>query len=377
MAVVIVAIPAKMDRVWKASSEKIPHLTMMYLGDDVSAEDLQSIVQFVEHVANTTLESFGLSVDYRGELGDGKADVLFFEKQYYAKEVKEVIATFLSNNAIFKAFQSATQFPEWIPHLTLGWPDRPAKKLEDDYHLGYIHFDRIAVWTGDYDGPEFRLKERNDMVSDSYWSAEQPLEAFVASIEKVSALDALQFGRKGMRWGVRRTKAQLDADADPDAIKAVETQAKIAKAGSLNVVSSADLDQLVKRIQLEKKYISETLPSSSTTKKGQSFISKVIANEAGYFLTGKKGPLTKLVNTVSKKGNTNLQKALAAAKAAQSTTKSSRSTSYKTGSGPRTGPASRRTSRAQHVYNVTTLGRQGNFGDPNLAALTAPPRTKP
>lgn len=114
------------------------------------------------------------------------------------------------------------------------------------------------------------------------------------------------FGRLGMRWGVRRSPEQLASDpvgknsaADPDAIRAVQTQAKIKAAGSLNVVSSKDLSDLVKRMELESKYVKQTLESKPQTKKGEGFIKKLIKNETdSYFLKGKKGPLTTVLDNL-------------------------------------------------------------------------------
>ena len=58
---VIVAIPDENDRVWKISSEKIPHLTLLFLGDVDKVSNLEQIVLFVEHAATTTLRRFYLS----------------------------------------------------------------------------------------------------------------------------------------------------------------------------------------------------------------------------------------------------------------------------------------------------------------------------
>lgn len=383
MPVVIVAIPEEQDRVHKVSSEKVPHLTMMYLGDDVPADALQRIVLFVEHAASQ-IKRFGLTVDHRGELGEEKADVLFFEKKLYVKELKDTLANLLTNRDIYEAYNSTTQFPDWLPHLTLGYPEAPADDEAVDYGISYVSFDRIAVWTGDYDGPEFRLKGWDDMA-EAGWSnthrdaGAASIERALASMQEVGEGDALQFGVKGMKWGVRRSRKELakaSADADPDAIKAVQTQAKINAAGSLNVVSSKDLQQLVDRIKLEEKYINATLAGSSTTKKGESLLKKVFKNEIDYKLRNEDGPILSAYKAAKaareKKAATAIK---AAAKAATSSKKPKGkknpvSQTYRMG---KTGPASRRTKRAQQVYNVTTVG--GNNPVTPLVAL--PPRRNP
>ena len=75
-------------------------------------------------------------------------------------------------------------------------------------------------------------------------------------------------GIKGMKWGIRRSKAQLsrgrggeDSDESPDAVRAKETASKIKAKGSLTAVSDADLNHLVNRINLEKRY-ADINPSS-------------------------------------------------------------------------------------------------------------------
>jgi hypothetical protein len=97
---VIVAIPDENDRAWKVSSEKVPHMTLLYLGDPDQVANLESIVQFVEHAANTSLRRFYMTVDKRGELGDdpqlGPADVLFFKKgRYDYKAIRDFRAQLL------------------------------------------------------------------------------------------------------------------------------------------------------------------------------------------------------------------------------------------------------------------------------------------
>jgi len=74
------------------------------------------------------------------------------------------------------------------------------------------------------------------------------------------------FGVKGMKWGFRRTDAQLAraaqqrADA-PDAVRAQETLTAIRSKGSLSAVSDADLNHLVNRLNTEKRY-AEINPSA-------------------------------------------------------------------------------------------------------------------
>jgi 2'-5' RNA ligase len=163
--------PEENDRVWKISSEKVPHLTLLFLGDQANVSNLDKIVQFVEHAATTSLRRFWLPVDRRGELGNdpetGPADVLFFRTRGYdLKAVADFRAQLLQDNNIKSAYDAAPQFEgPWVPHLTLGYQGTPAKPDNSDYPGFYeVSFDRIAVWTGNSEGPEFLLQDRWDDI---------------------------------------------------------------------------------------------------------------------------------------------------------------------------------------------------------------------
>lgn len=205
---VIVAIPDENDRVWKISSEKVPHLTVLFLGEEGNVANLDQIMLFVEHAANTSLKRFYLPVDRRGELGADQADVLFFKKgRYDFKAVRDFRSLLLKDPNIKTAYDSTKQFetPEavgdpgqpWIPHLTLGYPATPAKKIpDDDFGFYSVDFHKIAVWTGDFEGPEFLLKD----YGEEFDEMDIPMD--------VTMSDLQHYGVKGMKWGQRKTPAQ-------------------------------------------------------------------------------------------------------------------------------------------------------------------------
>jgi 2'-5' RNA ligase len=196
---VIAAIPDENDRVWKISSEKVPHLTLLFLGDVGAVKNLDQIILFVEHAANTTLRRFYLSVDRRGELGADQADVLFFKiGRYEYKTIRDFRAALLQDNNIKTAYDSSTQFDGvWQPHLTLGYPATPAKDVPDDYTFYDVAFNKIAVWTNDFDGPEFLLKDYGDEIN----LADFPMD-IAMSDTRVANLQ--HHGVRGMKWGVRK-----------------------------------------------------------------------------------------------------------------------------------------------------------------------------
>lgn len=183
---------------------------------------------------------------------------------------------------------------------------------------------------------------------------ESSANPIIRAMQSVTNRDALQFGVKGMKWGVRRSRSQLakaSADADPDAVKAVETQAKIKAAGSLNVVSSKDLQQLVDRMKLEDKYVQQTLATSPTTKKGGSFLRRILKNEAeSRLLRGQQGPIEKIVRDVAA-GRKKKAAATAATTVANFTTTKPKDNPFQA----QTNPAYRRKQRAEKIYEITTV----------------------
>jgi 2'-5' RNA ligase len=230
---VIVAIPDENDRVWKVSSEEIPHLTICFLGDSDQVANLEQIVGFVEHAATQTLKRFHLPVDRRGELGNdpelGPADVLFFKRDRYDyKAVRDFRAALLQDDNIRTAYDSATQHEGvWVPHLTLGYENRPAKPDEADYGFYDVGFNKVAVWIDNYDGPEFLLKD--------YWDEWETMETIPmdVSMSDIRSGDLEHYGVKGMRWGFRKEDLGSAARAVGGAAKTV---GKAAARGADNVL---------------------------------------------------------------------------------------------------------------------------------------------
>jgi 2'-5' RNA ligase len=260
-SLVIVALPQKDDRVYKISSEKVPHLTLLFLGEDATkVKNLAQIMDFTNHAASTSLMRFGLEVDRRGELGPDKADVLFFSRSKWSgyETIRDFRSNLLKNDAIKTAYDSAEQFPVWVPHLTLGFPDKPAKPDESDFPgISYVSFDRIAVWFGDYEGIEFPLKAY-DWDTDIAMSDSRGIVANILS----------HHGVKGMRWGVRSRSAGVEAvsvtdkrkriktsggrghPASSDAVR-VRTIGQVGKKSGLKALSNEELQAYNQRLNLE------------------------------------------------------------------------------------------------------------------------------
>jgi hypothetical protein len=119
---------------------------------------------FVQHAVTISDHGpFHMSVDRRETLGPDEADVLMFRKDWLFKWINRFRNQLLQNTDIKTAYDANEQYPEWVPHLTLGYPATPAHEDKMPEHgIHTVEFDRIAVWTGDFVGMEFRL-ERPDL----------------------------------------------------------------------------------------------------------------------------------------------------------------------------------------------------------------------
>lgn len=88
------------------------------------------------------------------------------------------------------------------------------------------------------------------------------------------------WGIKGMRWGIRRSDAELaraGSNASADAIRARETLTAIQSSKSLSSASDSDLNHLINRINTEKRYTEITSSSSSSpVKKGGAAVNTLL-----------------------------------------------------------------------------------------------------
>lgn len=290
----IVAIPDEDDYVWKISSEKVPHVTLLFLGDQTDNQNEVKTAGFLEHVVDIS-HRFMLEVDHRGTLGPKDADVLFMAKNSQYRQLAETRANLLRNPEILRMYLGAEQFPNWEPHLTLGFPETPAKPDNRDYpNLHWINFNRLALWTEDYSGYEFILPNYGEM---EVLSMSDKTEDFLS-----------HYGVLGMHWGRRKDKvgkvkvaAKSEGRTKPseDAVKA-KTFEKTAKTNGTASLTNAELQQLVTRKNLEQQY---NRLSPNTVKKGNDHVKEVLAiagtATAGYALY--KSPLGQIAEQAIKR----------------------------------------------------------------------------
>lgn len=161
----IVALPAEDDPIRAASSEPVAHLTMLYLGEDVPEDVITQIGDAVMGVSEAVIGPMSLAVTGRQTLGDEGADVVLLD----GAPIMAAREALLANQTVRAAFEAVKQFPTWTPHVTLGYPDTPAA---GEYAEQAVTFDRLALWTSDYDGPTFTMATAPE--GDVAASAEEP-----------------------------------------------------------------------------------------------------------------------------------------------------------------------------------------------------------
>jgi len=259
---VIVALPPEDDYVRKISSEKEPHLTLLYLGDPGWDDaQLAHVEGYIEH-ASSLFCRFLLDVDRRGVLGPKDADVLFFSNQW-TQQVAAFRTQLLRDPLILTAYLKADQFPEWNPHLTLGYPETPAHKDDREFPgISYVNFDRISLWTSDSSGPTFRLENQ-------YSSYDSP-EIAMSSIT--------HHGVKGQKWGVRRdgSTGSSRARTSEDAKNSLKVSAKADTHGT-QALSNKDLQSAILRLNLENQYHKMTAENRTLLDSGHKSIKKALA----------------------------------------------------------------------------------------------------
>lgn len=242
----IVALPEENHPVHKVSSEKSAHMTILFLGEQREPALAIRIIEAVRHTIATSFDrKFSLGVQKRGTLGQDQADVLFFYKDETGR-VKDFRSLLLKNDDIKKAYDSVEQFPEWTPHLTLGYPNTPAHPLPEDNHsISWITFDRIAVWLEDSDGPEFELGSSGSGVPEleEVQHRDRMIQRGMVAMESTDYFLA-HYGVKGMKWGVR--KAGDSSGSRKESRKEYRSRIKQEKNEFYNKKMSAIVDKAAK-----------------------------------------------------------------------------------------------------------------------------------
>lgn len=137
-------LPQGSDPIVAASSEPA-HLTTVWLGDmnDLDEDTLASIRGELAAYAERVEGPIVVPVTERGTLGDDGADVVFLEPTDSLIALRNGLLE--ASPTIARVMDSVEQFPEWTPHVTLGYPETPAA---GGYDGEAVTFDRMGLWIG-------------------------------------------------------------------------------------------------------------------------------------------------------------------------------------------------------------------------------------
>lgn len=140
---VIVALPAEDDPISAASSEESgAHATLLFLGDSSELDEEALKAALENFVTGGEVGIITERTNGRAVLGKDAADVVLFD----AANLVFIREGLLEDGVLAAAHDSVEQFPTWLPHVTLGYPDAPALA---EYTNEVITFDRLALWHGE------------------------------------------------------------------------------------------------------------------------------------------------------------------------------------------------------------------------------------
>lgn len=168
-------LPTESDPIVTASSEPA-HLTTVWMGDmnDLAEDEIQAVLDEVRAYADTLEGPVVAPVAERGVLGDDDADVMFLERTDSLLALRDGLLE--ASPVVAELMGRVEQYPEWTPHVTLGYPDTPAA---GEYDGDAVSFDRLGVWIG---------PEQHEFVMGGEMSeSTEPLLA--AAREKIASFD--------------------------------------------------------------------------------------------------------------------------------------------------------------------------------------------
>lgn len=85
------------------------------------------------------------------------------------------------------------------------------------------------------------------------------------------------YGVKGMHWGVRRTRSEIDSTPPSSDTLTIDKHKAAVKAGGTRALQTSELQQLVNRMNLERQYKDLLEKEPNAYKNGQSAVKKVLA----------------------------------------------------------------------------------------------------
>lgn len=182
----IFLLPEASDPVVAASSEPA-HLTTVWLGDmnDLDEDTISAIRGEIAAYAAVLEGPVVVPVAERGTLGDEGADVAFLEPTEALLALREGLLE--ASPTVSRVMESVEQFPEWTPHVTLGYPETPAA---GEYDGEAVTFDRVGLWIGP-DQEEYPMSGKKDVEqSELLAAARQSFASLVAAGQIEAEIDS-------------------------------------------------------------------------------------------------------------------------------------------------------------------------------------------
>lgn len=180
-------IPEASDPIVAASSEPA-HLTTVWLGDmnDLDEDTIGAIRDEVVAYAAELDGPVVVPVAERGTLGDEDADVAFLEPTEALLALREGLLE--ASPTIKRVMDGVEQFPDWTPHVTLGYPETPAA---GEYDGDAVTFDRVGLWIGP-DQEEYPMSGKSEpqLTAKGGWVHSEELQPGEALAAARAALEA-------------------------------------------------------------------------------------------------------------------------------------------------------------------------------------------
>lgn len=186
---VIVALPADADPVSAASSEADgAHCTLLFLGDTSALNRDELATALEQFVTEGQVGVITDKVSGSAVLGKDSADVVLID----GANLVNIRSGLLGQDSLATAYDAVEQFPNWLPHVTLGYPETPRLS---DFAGEAITFDRLALWFGDDRTAIYPLGEampEKDVIhpEDGGFTQEMADGIFAATPEKEPAAPA-------------------------------------------------------------------------------------------------------------------------------------------------------------------------------------------
>lgn len=168
-SLVVVALPNSNSAVHPIGSEE-KHATLLYLGDDVDPTSAALVQASIEGaLRDRSFGPFTERVSGVSSLGEDGARIWQIDSDNGLKVLRDRL---LRAPAIRAMYDMEQQYPNYTPHVTIGYPGEGEERLSGIFEtlattVDRIPFDRIALWYGDNHDAVWRFRDDEPLMADS------------------------------------------------------------------------------------------------------------------------------------------------------------------------------------------------------------------